>query len=431
MPRQELLGSDLYDHDLVTKLASMSTMGRQKRTSDISAEYAGDYKLNDLQDNVSVVELYIPKADAVVTIPDPQMTQSFDKYLAAEDYFGPKKGPYSFLSLTPPVEGNPLPVAPVSLYYDLSRAANRMANKMVEQGDGQKDILLAKPTHTDVANDIATSPTGSVITTDDPKAVNLVSFGGVTKDNASMSGQIHQWFNYMAAGPDQLAGMSGGADSATESQQMGNNSAVSVEDAKGLIYDWTADIDGKVAWYLITDPLIDMTLAKRKPGGEKTILQLTPEQRVGDHTQFYFKIRPKSMGKLNPMVRAKRLTEFLTKILPSIMQTAMMAMQLGIEFNPNTAITLAAEGLDIGTDIQDILADPKFQEKMAFRMMMGPQASGKAGGGGGGMGGGDMAGMMQNGQDPSLPKVNTDEQDFNMEAQEGANDSQSMNNGVY
>ena len=438
VPRQFLLDNDLYDHDLAMKLPSatiVSMDGGRKAAAELSRINSGAFEMKDLQDLVNVVELWIPGADALVTIPDPREI-TFDKYLGITDYYGPKTGPYRFLSFTPPVEGNPMPVAPVSLYFDLHIAANKVFTKILDQSDAQKDILLFKPSHADTAQDILDADNNEAVGTDDPQAAKTVSFGGQNKGNEQMLAQLQVWFNYMSGNPDQMAGLGSSAETATQANILQSNAMISVEDARDRLYDATAGVSHDCAWYLHHDPMIDMVFARRKPGMEMEQITLTPEQRLGDVEDFVYKITPKSMSRMDPAIRSKRMMEFLTNVAPALTNTAMIMMQMGMEFNLQRALTLAADELDIGDSMQEVFHDPEHQKKLEAYLML--HAGGGEGGAGGGTPGstrkaGPMSsqGIMQNNGFPMKRDVAAPGQDANQTAQSGADMSQQANQGVY
>jgi hypothetical protein len=427
VPRQYLLDTNGIDHDLVRELPSADGSKFDNETvANLSRQRSGVYEMEALQDMVDVVELWVPEADALVMIPDPYQV-TFDKYLGVSEYYGPASGPYEFLSFTPPVDDNPFPVAPVSLYFDLHRATNRVFNKELEKAENQRDMLLYKPSHADIANDIVEGRDGDSAACDDPNAVKVVSFGGAQNRNgAEMLSQLQLWFNYMAGNPDQIAGQKSDARSATQANILQSNAMISVEDAKDILYDSVARLGEKIGWYLHNDPLLNIVLAKREPGQEAEQITLTPEQRVGGIEDFTFKIKPKSMGKLPPQERAKRITDFLINITPSIVNTAVLMVQLGLPFNVQAALTMAAEELEIGEWMQEVFYDPMFQQKMMLRLAMG---GGQAEGAGGGQMSGE--GIKQQGGFPGQRPVNTPQQDTNQFAQDGAAEQQSMNQGLY
>ena len=430
IPRQILLDDSSYNHDLVKRLPTSATLRKQDRSSQLTQRHMGTLEVQSLQDYVDVVELWIPEADAIITIPDPEQI-TFNDYLRITDYYGPKEGPYVFLSFTPPVIGNPFPVAPVSLWYDLHRMANRVFTKIMDQADRQKDILLYNPAQADEALDIVEAKDGDAIASTDPKGAQVYSYGGQNRNNEQMLSQLQVWYNYVSGNPDQMAGnmtpgTKGTKETATRSQILQSNANISLEDARGIVYDQTAEINRRIAWYLHHDPLIEIPLTKRSSGGEDQQLVLTPEQRQGDFLKYTFKIVQRSMSRLDPTIRSKRILEFGTNILPAAGNTAMMMMQLGQPFNIQRFLTRMAMELGIGDWVQDLFNDPEFQQKLELYMLKGPQNSGKAGGGGG-----PAMGSQPNQPNPMARPIATAGQEANQFAQNTAAESQSANQGVY
>lgn len=428
VPRQMLLDTDVYDHDLVRQLPSATTSKKENSVSSLTQQNAGSREMQSLQDCVRVVELYVPEANALITIPDPYQI-TFDKYIGITDYYGPKEGPYVFLSFTPPVIGNPLPVAPVSLWYDLHRMANRTFTKIMDQADRQKDIGFYEPALANEAQDIKDASDGDMIASTNPKGVNVVSFGGQNRNNELMLQQLQVWYNYISGNPDQMAGnmtpgTKGSQETATRSQILQGNASISIEDARDILYDQTAEISRRLAWYLHTDPLIDLPLTKRKAGGEEIQLSLTPEQRQGDFLEFTFKIVARSMSRLDPTVRSKRIMEFATNVIPSAATTAQVMLQMGQPFNLQRYLTQMANELGIGEWVGDLFEDPEFQNRLMLMMSMGPQNAGKASPN-------SPEGVQQNKGFPMKRDVASPEQITNQIAQDTAAEGQAANQGVY
>ena len=429
VPRQILLDNDNYDHDAVMKLAISQDMTKNKAIERLSGLKVQDTEMRELQDFVDVVELWIPDANAKIVISDPRV-HTMDGYLSATEYYGPDSGPYSFLRLSPPVPGNPYPISPLGVSYDLHMGANRMMVKAIDQADSQKDVIFYESGHADEAEDLRTCGQNEVLA-GDPKSVAAVSVGGQNEGNIAMLSQLQVWCNHMFGGVDQLAGQKtqGGGDmTATQSSILNANSTITIEDSKDIINDFAADINWKNAWYLHTDPLIELPLVRRKPGGEEEQLILTPEQRSGDFLEYTFRIKARSLIHMDPMLKAKRVLEFLTNVLPGIMNTAVMAMNTGVQFNPAKAATLAAEEMGILDEIGDVFVDPDFVQKMQMKMLMGPQNAGKAGGG---EGGSSSAGILQNGGPPSNVPVSSSIQDANANSQAVAAEGQSAMQGAF
>jgi len=376
IPRQILLDDDEMDHDLVLKIPKSSHPNARNKVEALSKRNMSDSEMYELQDFVDVVEVFVPGAGALITIPDPSQI-IFDNYLAARDYYGPKEGPYSILALTQPVPGNPFPVAPVGVHYDLHRMANKMMVKNMNQADREKSIAIVDPAGADEAEDIRTTEDGGTVM-GNPDTVKVITYGGNNVKSEQMLQQCQIWHNYMSGNPDQMSGLVSNAESATQANILQANATITIEDCRGMIYDFAADTAEKRAWYIHTDPFMDIMLARRKAGGEYEQMQLTPEQRDGDFLDYTFTLKARSMSRLDPAVRTKRIVEFAANILPSVINAAMVAMQMGIPFNVQSAITVIAEEQGILDDVQDWFDDPSFMQRVQLQMAMNPQPAGKA-----------------------------------------------------
>lgn len=429
VPRQILLDDDETDSELVLKIPSAVSSTKDKdKLSSLSKSLMQQQEMHQLQDYVNVVKLWIPKANASILIPDPyQLT--LDKYIKITDYYGPKTGPYTFLSLSQPVTDNPISVAPASIWYDLHNMANSIFTKAMEQAEAQKNIVFYDPAHSEEMEEAMEAANNGVVASSDPSAFNSVSFGGASPENEFMVKQLQSWFNYMAGNPDQMSGTQSpggrqGKQSATLSQILQSNASIVTEDYRNIIYNQTAEISRNHAWYLHTDPLIDLLLAKRQPGKEDAQVELTPEQRQGDFINFTFKIVPKSMSHLDPMTRAKRIMEFSTNVIPAAVAAGMQMIQLGQPFNIQKYLTRMGEELEIGEWVQDLFYDPEFEQKIAIMMALGPQNAGK----------GQVItpeAIQQNGGYPLQRNVASQETEQRQQSQETAGQAQSQNMGVY
>ena len=413
IPRQILLDDDDFDHDLVMKIPKSTHPNAREKIESLTRKNMSDSEMYELQDFIDVVEVFVPGANALITIPDPSQIILPD-YLAARDYYGPKEGPYTMMALTQPVPGNPFPVAPVSVHFDLHRMANKMMVKNMNQADREKSVGMYDPTGADEAEDIRTAKDGDMVA-GNPDSVKVITFGGNNVKSEQMLQQCQIWHNYMSGNPDQMSGLVSNAESATQANILQANATITIEDCRAMIYDAAADTAGKRAWYLHTDPFINLMLAKRKPGGEFEQLQLTPEQRDGDFFDYTFTIKARSMSRLDPAVKTKRVVEFGTNLVPSLMNTAAVAMQIGIPFNVQEAITDLAEEQGILDDVQDWFDDPQFMQRIQLVMAMNPQPAGKAQSGQGG----GTKGI------PQQTKTQSPFQERKQTEQIGANESQS------
>jgi hypothetical protein len=406
VPRQLLLDTEGYDHDEVAKLPPTRSIFRPDYIANMTRKFIGMYQQISMQDMVDVVELYVPESNVIVTIPDPYQTYSH-KYIGVVDYEGPKEGPYVHLSFTPPVPGNPFPVAPVSMWFDLHRMANRMLSKIMDQADRQKDVLVYNPAQADEAQEIVDARDGDSVMSTNPEGVKVISYGGQERNNEIMLNQLQMWYNYISGNPDATTGnmtaaTKGSQDTATRAQIMQANAGITVEDAKGILYDATAEVNRRFAWYLHYDPFINLPMIKRTTDNQEMQVSLTPEQRCGEFDQFNFEIVARSMSPVDPGARAKALLDFCSTVLPAAVASAMQMMQLGQQFNLQLYLGTVAEEMGISDLLAGIFEDPLFIQKMQLMVTLGIKDPGKGTYSGGGESGlpNTMAGILQNGGSP-------------------------------
>ncbi|KKL89129.1 hypothetical protein LCGC14_1917810, partial [marine sediment metagenome] len=443
--RQKLLDSGLYNNELIEQLPSAGNELNQRKASSMSMQEINIRDNHDLQDEVEITEIWMPDAKIIITVPGAKDVV-FDDYLRVDDYYGPDTGPYTFLGLTPPVSGNPLPVPMVGIWHDLHVLCNRMAEKTINQADRQKDIVVYRRSAADDADELRNSADGDTVAVDDPSAVDIKSFGGQQQSNEIMTSQIQGWFNQMAANPQAVGGQSLDADSATEAKILAGNANIVLEDSKDLVYQWVAAESGKRAWYMHTDPFINVPLIRRdqipaqyemtrqgpimKQAAQMQDVQimLTPEARRGDWLDFTFSIEPESMGRIDAATRLRQAMDFAIKVMPSAVQTAQLMALIQVPFDVKAFIIRMAK--DVGIKWMDeIFYDPDFQMKMAMIMMQGPgmQSSQGAPGtpnGQAGAGPGGLAALIQNGQFANVMNNPNEEKLFRQNAQEGANAGQ-------
>ena len=362
--RRELLGKEGFDDELIMQLPAYNPKTVSNKAEDLTKKNNTGTAANRLDDFVEVAKLWIPDTNQIIYMGNPDVKKS-GSFLAIKDFYGPKKGPYTFLSLSPQIPQNPIPVSPISVWFDMHKMVNEVASKVIKRIKKQKDAIFYRPSYSDLATELESSEDMEYFACDDPGAVNAKPIGGIGAEYVPMLNQLQTWYNYIAGNPDQLSGVRQGADTATGQSILQNNATIGISDMRQIIDDGAADISFHHAWYLHFDPLINMPFIKRQSGQEDVQLLLTPEQRRGDILQFVFNIKPRSMGSgLDPQMRSQRIIQFATNVVPAGATTAQICSQLGIPFNLQKHLCGVAEELDILDWYTDAFDDPKFQERL-------------------------------------------------------------------
>ena len=140
--RAKLMKLDGWDKDLVKSLPRAGQKGSDdERAERLTQDDTITSEFTAWQDFVNIVELWVPEAESIVYIPDPEEAVRSD-FLAVKEYYGPPTGPYTFGAITQPVPDNPFPVAPVGVWRDLADMANRLFKKAIHPSNLQRDIFL-------------------------------------------------------------------------------------------------------------------------------------------------------------------------------------------------------------------------------------------------------------------------------------------------
>jgi hypothetical protein len=437
VPRQGLLESGLYNNELIEQLPPVNEANNAAREANDLSRRSLNGTDTDLMDEVAITELWVPGANMLLTVPGGKDV-AFDEYLRTDDYYGPNTGPYTLLSMNPPVPGNPLPVPTVGLWYDLHVKANEMVEKIIDQATSQKDVVAYKPTSADDAEAFKDAADGGSVATDDPDGVQVKSFGGQQPSNEAALGSLQNWFNMIASNPQALAGERIDAGSATEARILQGNANIGLEDAKDMVYQWVADEARKRAWYLHTDPFIEVPLISRQqipaqfasgPNGpvmmepgrfEDVQIMLTSEARQGSWLDFTFEVEADSMSRPDRQQRFAEALDFAVKILPSATQSALAMFNMGIPFNAKEFIVRMAKIRGIEW-MDEVFFDPDFQFRMQQMMMAGPSPVGSQGSPQQGQPQQEspLLGILQNGQ-AQVQKTQNQQQQQNQDAQAGA-----------
>lgn len=383
VPRQFLLDNDEYDHDAVMALISPQSSAKKVKANTISEKLADERDVETDEDIVEICELYIPSANAVVTIPG--SFQPAKKFLRTSDFYGVKgrSGPYTFLSLTMPVPDNPLPTPFFSVLLDLEMKANRMESKIMQQAERQKDITVCTPDAADDAGLIRDAGDGSIVTTADPNGIQVKSFGGQQKLNEDHLTMLLSQYNMLAANVESLSGVNSAAKSATAANILSQNASIGLADMQNAVYAMAAEEARKRAWYLFNDPVLNKTIVRRTqspgqmvmtPAGPQWVIpptvqdvqvQLTAEAKSGDFMDLVFSVEPESMARKDSKLALQNIQTFTQQMLPAVSASAQIFQTLGVPFDAVALLVRIAKTMGIDW-LDEVVYAPQVQQKSAM-----------------------------------------------------------------
>lgn len=388
--RDSALASGLFDNAVIEKMSSSADLilANRSEVHRLSKREVGQIHTSGLHDYIDLLELWLPDSNTLVTLP--YESPVGDKFLRVDEWYGPDTGPYVFLSLSPPVPNNPLPVALAGIWHDLHTVSNRIAKKALDQALAQKDILGYQSQSADDAQGIVDADNLDTVKMDNPDGAQIFSFGGMNPTNTRTLAQLELWFNQFSGNTNLTGGLGVDAESATEANILSQNASTGLSYMSEEIYTAGQKIIRNLAWYLHTDPLIELPLIQRKsipaeyeitderirmiqpPRIEEEQVYLTPEVRRGDFLDYAFKIEQESMGPINWQMRLQQMEILAIRIIPAAANAAQIAAQMGTPFSFQRFVTRVAEMMDLNW-IDEIFQDPALMAMMEMATRMGPQ----------------------------------------------------------
>lgn len=375
IPKQALIESGAYDPDKVRKLVSRYDGAFRNEAATLSASQFMYGDANTDMEYVDLVELFLPHDKTIVTIPyDP--TGGSDEIIREVDYDGPDTGPYHQLAFCP-VPDNIMPVAPAMVWMDLHMMANRIARKLARQSERMKQILAFEGSSIEDAQEIVDADDGETVRVDNIDGIKEVRYGGANDDGYKYMDWVKQQFSEMANNVDLMSGQNANAPTATQAEMLQSNSSVRLSDMQNIVYHFTAEVMGDLAYFLHTDPLINLPLIQRQNGQDQQVMY-TPEMRQGLWLDYNIDVQPMSMARQDPNVKLRRILEFCTNVIPAMAQAFQM---LGPMFNIQAALAICAREVGI-EEADELINDPLLQQQvMAMAMAVQAPAKVQAGGG--------------------------------------------------
>ena len=290
------------------------------------------------RDRYAIWELWLPYEGVIVTT-----DEELSVVLRVQDWTGPRSGPYHLLSFSD-VPDNIMPLPPAALWSELHIFANEMWRKIFRQAKRQKTILPFSSGSSRDAERIQSAGDGEVVRVDDAKEFAELRFGGPDGQLTSLASIIDPMFSRIAGNLDTAAGLGALTDTATQEAILNQNTSSRFTQMSESVRDFVREILRDLAWWMWTDPYIELPLVKRV--GRSLELQVTFDERSksGDIMDYNFDIVPYSMTPQSPSERFKTLVSVLQGVYQPYAQ---IGLQQGVQLDLREALRMCADYLDL------------------------------------------------------------------------------------
>ena len=312
--------SGLFKHTDYLK-TDIEMYGSDTSPAKIAKPDIHNYSPRELHPTVELIDLWLPDENVTITLPPEGMG---DRIMRTVEYEGPEGGPFDVLGYRY-FPDSVIPIPPVYTWLDLNKMINIITNKMEDMCEREKTVGLYPLESAEDADMIRKLGHGELGGVTDPNAINEITFGGFNPQSFPFLQFLLQQYSSTGPNLDVSGGKKLGAPTLGQEQMMQSNALREIDDMSGQVYNFTASIGRKLAWYLWSDPLIIIPVIKRVAGIELNV-EYSEAAKEGDFFDYAFNIEPFSMARMNPEMRYQRVLQLVSQI---VLPLAPLAAQQG------------------------------------------------------------------------------------------------------
>ncbi len=244
--------------------------------------------------------------------------------LVVREWDGPESGMYDRLGYSD-VPDNIMPVTPGQDLKELDDLMNSLMRKHSQEARARKDIPTFSGDGADDAARVRRASHLQFTKVNDPKALNVMKFGGVDPQTLAFTLSVQEQFSRQAGNLDAMAGLGPQSETATQDQII--MSQVSKKEAKMQyrMAEFAGKIGQKIGHIQWKDELNDQDVEIQVEGLDQPVrVKWTREDREGDFLQYNFSIELFSMAYQSPSQRVGQITGLLNQIFIPMHEAGML-----------------------------------------------------------------------------------------------------------
>lgn len=295
----------------------------------------------EYREHVELWDIWIPGSQLMVTLP----AQDGLDPLKVTPWKGPRHGPYHIIGFTN-VPGNLIPAAPAQTVYDIQDLITRLFNQMGQQALRQKTITVAdgRATEDGTAERVMESQDGQIIRTSHIDGIKEMKYGGVDPGNQAFAVWLREIFSYMGGNIDTMGGLAQQAGTLGQEQLLNQSSSEMIRDMQAKVIAFTKNVVKDLAWYMYTDPQIELPLTKHIEDYGDVPFDWGPKDRQASFFDYNFDIQPYSLQHKGPSQRLQTIMSLMTSVfLPLAPQMEIW----GVNFNMQKFVEIVSKYTDL------------------------------------------------------------------------------------
>ena len=306
--------------------------------------------------HVDLWDIWIPGDNLFVTLP----AQQGLKPLAVREWEGPEHGPFHLLAFST-VPGNIMPSAPAQHLFDMQDLLTALVNQIGLQAKRQKTLTIAdgRAVADGTAQAIMEAEDGQVIQATHVDSVKEMKYGGIDPGNFGFVQWLKEMMSYLGGNLDAMGGLSQQGGTLGQEQLLVQSSSEMLRDMQSKVVTFTADVIKDLAWYMYSDPFLELELSKQIEGYGEVPFRWNAEDRdEKDFFRYQFQVAPYSLKSKGPEQRLGTIMQLTTQVF---LPLAPMMSQWGMTLNLKKLVELISKYSDLPEVIELISSDTSFQ----------------------------------------------------------------------
>lgn len=302
----------------------------------------GDTSVETFMPMLALRQVYLPQHSKVLQF---VVGQEEKRPLKETKWEGPEHGMYIPLRFGL-VPGNILPNAPVLQWAPLHDQLNSLWNKVTDQGERQKTLLLIRGAAAADGSRIIKANDGDAIYSEDPGGAVEMSTGGANPQTFALAMQCKDTLDWFAGNLSALGGLAAQSETLGQDKLLTQAASGKPQNLQEITMEAQMQVFEDMAFWLYNDPISEYHLIK-PIGNSGLSLETTwgPEQRGidpsdpnsyeidrrGELVRYDFTIDPFSNQARSPSQKSNLYMQYLLQLLiPG--EQGMMAQGMGLDW---------------------------------------------------------------------------------------------------
>jgi hypothetical protein len=271
------------------------------------------WSMETLMPMITLRQLWFPNEKMIMQfVVGQEETSSSNMPLQRVDWEGPERGPYHFLEFGK-VPGNLIPNAPVPQWAPMHDQLNSLWNKITDQGERQKTLLLIRGAAAADGNRVVNANDGDAIYSEDPKGCVEMTTGGANPQTFALAMQCKEILDWFMGNISSLGGLAAQSETYGQDKLIAQSASGKPQNLQEITLDCERKVFEDLAFWLYNDPISEYHLVKTIAGTNESIeFPWGPEDRaMGDLTKYNFRVDSYSRPNRSPSEKANTFMQYL------------------------------------------------------------------------------------------------------------------------